>query len=194
MAYYKDGRTYECEVIQQGFNESSAKKTSGFFLIVKPICEVHPETGEHVEDCLPYERTVQFWITEKTAERIITDLRKLGFEGKAFIDLDPDRRGTYSFVGQRIRVVCKHETSDGKTYDKFELPFLGSPRVIPNQSNVASKLDNLFGKKLKTSAGPAAPAVQSEKPKPASKTAPARQTVPADVNAELQEDDTDIPF
>lgn len=188
MATYEENAEYLCAVTQQGFTESIAKKTPGFFLRVKPVGQVIPDDPENTYECPSQERQVTMWITEKTAERIIEDLRRLGFTGSAFADLDPEK-GNFSFVGRNIRLVCKHETSaDGtKTYDKFELPFFG--KVVENDKTMASKLDRMFGKMLKEPVS--APKPQVTKPAAKAQAKP----VPASVNAELQEGDGDsIPF
>lgn len=198
MALYEQDAEYVCTVTQQGFTTSKGG-TYGFFLRVKPIGQVIPDDPENTYECAKDERQVTIWITEKTEVRVIGDLRRLGWNGTDFTELDPEV-GSHSFVGRNIHCVCKHETSkDGqKTYDKFELPFFG--RVIENDKSVAAKLNKAFGKTLKEPVS--APKAQAQKP--ASKPAPATASVasnsspraPIDANAELQEAgvDEDIPF
>lgn len=185
MATYENEKEYVCAVTQQGFTESSQKKTLGFFLKIRPVGQVIPDDPENTYECPSQERQITLWITEKTQVRVVEDLRRLGWQGSDFTELDPDA-GSFSFVGRNIRAVCKHEENNGKTYDKFELPFFG--KVMENDKSVAARLNKAFGKMLKEPIS--APKQQAAKPAAKSPQKP----VPASVNAELQEGDDDVPF
>lgn len=153
MATYKDGVLYDCEVIGQAFTKSKAKGTDAFTLVFVPMAEVDqvdPNATFDVPD--KYERKLDLWLTENTVDRVIEILRGWGFTGASFRDLDIENGGKFSFIHQNIRLRCKHSGQDGKVYDNFEVPFAGSGVKIENDSKVASKLDNLFGKKLKATA------------------------------------------
>jgi len=183
MSVYRDQVNYVCEIINQGFVESS-KGTPGFAIMVVPRAEICPNTNQHL-DCPQYERQVTMWITDKTAERHASQLRLLGFEGSSFSQLDPARPGHHSLIGQEVVMVCKHEANQNdptKVYDKFEFPFIGTP--MESDSKVATKLDALFGKTLKATAA-----------------APKKEQAPAPVesysNAEFAQasyGDDDVPF
>jgi hypothetical protein len=182
MATYKDQHNYICEIVNQGFVESK-KGTPGFALVVIPRAEICPNTNQQIE-CPQYERQLTLWITDKTAERVSAHLRSLGFEGGSFAQLDPDRSGHHSFIGQEVVLNCKHEVDQNdssKVYDKFEFPFVGSAIDVENDSKVASKLDALFGKTLKATAA---------QPKPQ----PQLQTVSSPNQAFDEAVDDGIPF
>ena len=159
MATYKNGGKYLCEVVQQGFDTSPAKGTPFFFLKVKPLLEVDKTDSTVSYECPNYERTLKMWITEKNIDVQIGILRDLGFTGSSFRELDPENQSHFSFVGKEIFLLCKHEPYEDKIFDKFELPYTGGGKALPSDSKVASKLDNLFGRRLKSAAPTTRPAV-----------------------------------
>lgn len=159
MATYKDGGKYLCEVVQQGFTESKNKGTLGFFLRFKPLLEIDKNDPTVSYESPNYERTIEMWITENTIDNHIRVLRGLGFTGSSFRELDPDNPSHFSFVGNEIALLCRHQEYDGKVYDKFEFPYTGGGKTLPSDSKVASKLDNLFGRRLKSAAPTTRPAV-----------------------------------
>lgn len=168
MPHYNEG-IYEAEVVHQGLNVSSQKGTPGFFL------RIQPEDGA-------YERDIQWWITENTVDNVLRDLKRLGFVGSSWSQLDPNTDGFHDFSGQKIQAVCKHEQSpDGeKTYERWELPYDGKPREVKSlDKKGARSLDNLFGKKLKSAIG--------DQPKPSTTAEMQRE-------AATSEPGDDIPF
>jgi len=174
MSYYQEG-LYEVRFKSQGFSESKEKKTPFFFLTFDPVNlilgdDIHPVDAR-------YECKVDLWLTEKTVERTVENLRTIGWEGNSFRDLEP---GGFSFEGVVGHLRCSHEQNGEKVYDKWDFPATGGVKV-EHVSGMAKKLDALFGKALKASK-PAAKAV--EKPVPV--------TVPEDAGS--VEDADEIPF
>ena len=175
MATYKDMTRYACEITQQGFGESKEKGTPSFFIVFEPVGEIDKDDPNHQFECPNFERKLDLWLTENTVDSHIKTLRTWGFTGSSFRDLDPET-GSCSLVGTTIELLCKHQEYNGKVYDKFEIPFEGSMERQESVAKVASKLDNLFGKKLKTAA-----------PKQAAKAQPVAAAV-------SDEGSDDIPF
>lgn len=135
MPHYDKG-LYQVEITNQGLNKSSQKGTPGFFL------RILPEGGA-------YERDIQWWITEKTVEYVIRDLRSLGFAGKSFGELDLRRKGFHNFIGMEIKAACTHEENGDKVYERWGLPF-GGADITPLGTAEAHELDSLFGDQLQS--------------------------------------------
>jgi len=169
VPYYEQGN-YDCIVQAQGFGVSKVKRTPYFWLQVQP-CK---HNGEELLNS-QYSREVQLYLTDKTVDRVIAQLRGIGWDGESWKDLEVD--GDHSFKNVNVQLICEHEQGEnGTVYDRFRFP---SPDMAtPEQTKgVAKKLDALFGKALKGKGKPAA------KPKP----------VVPEVAADEPEDD-DIPF
>ena len=182
MPYHEEG-IHNCKIIGQGFTKSATKGTPGFYLKIQP-------------DGSEYEREVTWWITEGTHEFAIRDLRKLGFQGDSFGSLDPDAPGYHDFAGQSIHVECRHEPgNNGKTYERWELPFAGTPRETASlEKKEIRKLDNLFGKALKQSviAAPAEAPAEETPAAPQEQEHITRQDAIDEANQAANDDD--IPF
>jgi hypothetical protein len=155
--HYQAGK-YRCQIVEQAFSESKEKKTPFFGIKVKPTGFYDVTTGDLV-GCSDFDRQVQMYLTDNTVEHVIRNLRTLGFTGDSFKLLDPEMPGHHSLVGTEADFVCKHEPYDGGIGEKWELHFIGESRPLEKVSGLSKKLDALFGKQMKGSAGPkAAPA------------------------------------
>lgn len=167
---YERGR-YVCEVVAQGFSEAkNEKQTPFFYLTFKPVALLNPSNWDEQFACDNYERDVKLWLSSKAVPFSIARLRGLGWNGNSFRELEPG--GGYSFVGQKVELVCDHETNDGNTYDRWDFPFEGNSIQHEESPGLAKKLDSLFGRELKKTASELS-----------------QETVPP---AEV--DDEDIPF
>lgn len=171
MPHYEKGR-YKATVTAQGFSESKEKKTPFFFLEVAPF----EALGANVLPDKIYRREIKRYVTDKTINRLIEDLRGIGWNGTKLSDLDPNNPNHHSFIDQEIEVDCEH---DGE-YDRFDLAYEPSHQV-ESTPGIASKLDKLYGKALVA----AAPA---KKAPPKAAQPKAAETVPAD------DADDEIPF
>lgn len=144
---YEKGK-YRVKVLNQGF--ASAKTgTDFFFLEVEPVGIYQDGNVYQCEDHYP--RTIRLYITDKTVSIVADKLRDAGWPGGTFKTLDPDKPGSFSFVGMEIDAVCAHEPAvdgSGKMYDKFDLPFGGEFEPTVSDAAVSSKLDALYGKQL----------------------------------------------
>lgn len=153
---YEAGK-YKFAITSQGFTQAKTSSNPQFFLVGKVTGQINPDDSNEIWDCESYERTIKLTITDKTIDRVLSDLRKIGFAGSRFTELDPENPKCHSFVGQEIDVQCTLEagqTNKDKLYERWELPYEAKPReAIKSEKTVASKLDALFGKKLSAANG-----------------------------------------
>ena len=148
MTYYAPG-TYDCQIVDQGFDVSKEKKTPFLWLSFQPAALVNLD-GSTVDCTEHYDREVRMYLTEKTVERHIQRLRDIGFTGSSFKDLEPG--GTCNLAEKVASIECKHE--DG--YERWDFPApSGGGLSSEHKDGVARKLDALFGKALKGSASQA---------------------------------------
>lgn len=170
--YYQPG-LHKFRVANQGFGHAqNEKSTPYFFLEGTPVAQIID--GEECSLDVQYQRQIVWYITDNTVDFVTRDLMKLGWDGVKWSDMDVT--GPCQFAGQEIEATCKHEASQkdpSKLYERWSLPFEQTP--TESDSSVAKKLDNLFGRKMKSKAAKAAKA----------------QTVPADDAASV---DDELPF
>lgn len=182
--YFAAGR-YWGKLIAQGMGESKEKKTPFFaatFEIVGKVDLAKPD-GDLL-DCPNGQRTIYLYITDKTVDRVIEDLKALGYDKPAFRFLDPETPGFVDLSGREIGLYCTHEEYDGKFREKWGIHRDGAgPKIEPLDQKGLKALDNLFNKQLKALAVPAEPAKAAD---PATNHAP--ETVPPGVP------DDEIPF
>jgi hypothetical protein len=177
--------TYEgVPIIGQGFGESHEKKTPFFYLTIKP--------GD-------YERTITFYLkSEKGAARMRAALEAAGLPlFDEFSELDLNNEQHLSFVGLEITCVCSHETSNGKTYDQWDLPYGGGKQIEPLCAEGIRRLDAIFGKPKPPAAKAAAAVAPAAEARPAPKRKVTQPKPPAAKAAEEGEaggGDSDIPF
>ena len=118
--YYEPG-LYKCRILDQGYTEASTGTEQFWikFLVLKAV--------EPVRDNLEkYSRMAYFPLTDKTADRVMRDLRALGFKGDDFELLDPCIEGHHSFVGNEPELMCSVDKSlNGTPREKW------GPRGVP---------------------------------------------------------------
>jgi hypothetical protein len=171
--YYSEGK-YLFKVVDQGFGESAKKQTPFFYLRGTPLARIIDGAEDPCER--QYERDITLYLSEKAVDGTIDRLRGLGWQGSSFKELDVT--GSVTFVGQVITVFCKHEVNDAGTWEGWGLPFEATSEKPPKPKSdprIASKLDAMFGKSLKSTA--------IATPKPAAIPKPA-----------AVRDDVDVPF
>lgn len=151
MAFYEPGR-YVVQVVDQGFGSSKQKLTPYFCLTVRPLARVvSADEHEAVRD--QYERYIMLYLTDKTVESVISRLRRLGWNGTSFSQLDPENDEYHSFVGAEVLATCEHEQMGDKTYERWRLPLSSGPAMQHEpEKGITRKLDARFGKVLKSTA------------------------------------------
>lgn len=171
---YNDGGTYKGKITKWGIAESTKKKTPQAFFTVLIQGEVD-DKGE-VYDCPSYERTVYRAITENTVDFLIDDIGRLGFDLTSFSQLNPDAANAIDFRDKEVVVRCKHEEYEGKVRERFDFNFSRTVEQLDKAG--VSKLDQLFGNRLKKGGGGGA----KPKAQPTSAPAPAGKTVEEEFN------------
>jgi hypothetical protein len=155
MPHFTEGVYDNIEIVGQGFTKSTKKGTPGFYLTIRP--------GD-------YDRTITFWLpegNEQSVDIMLTSLETLGLDLtglERFTQLDPRSQNHVSFVGLTISAQCTYETSNGKTYERWEVPFSGMKQPETLDEPSIRKLDAMFGKKLKAKAETAKPKPKPQKP------------------------------
>lgn len=165
IQHYEKG-TYKGTVTNQRFGETPNGSTY-FALEFEPT----EATGANTFPETVYKREVTFYLTEKAAKYSIENLRRIGWKGTSFQSLDPTIEGYESLEGTELHLFCDY--SD-KGYEDWNLTAPGGGASKESKKGIASKLDKLFGKALKSSV-------------PKSTEKPEAVTVPDD-------DDDEIPF
>lgn len=129
--------------------------------------------------CPDGERSIYLVITEKTVDRVIEDLKKLGYTKSSFRFIDPNVEGHHDFTGFEFAAYCTIEEYKGKEREKWRVAGDGL-QVKPIDAKEVRKLDNLFDKKLKA----AFPQTQQAAPKGA----------PTDEELASANSESDTPF
>ncbi len=149
MAPYYEPGTYLAAIVGQGFQPSSEKKTPQFVLRIVPKLLFGSDGAEHPVP-QEYERTIYRPITDGTLGRLLQDLSDLGWHGTQLAQLDPSTEGYHSFVGQEIKVACKHDDyrQTGNPQETWEIA--GERRAIaPSSPDSLRRLDDAFGRAIK---------------------------------------------
>lgn len=132
---------------------SAAKTgTPQFFATFVPLGRIDPAKPSDTENliaCPDWERTVFRAITENTIDFVARDLAALGYTRDTFDQLDPEHADAHSFADMEIRVVCKHESYQGKEKERWDFAFGDGFTPKAMESGGMKKLNALFGKKLK---------------------------------------------
>lgn len=164
---YEEGR-YWVKVTGQAFGKSKKKGTPEFSLRVLVKGRINPEQPDgDLLPCNQNERTIYLYITEGTAEFVLRDLERIGFDKSSFKFLNPSNEHFHDFRDAEFEALCDHEEYEGKQNEKwrFAKP-RGQMDVAPLEADEVRKLDALFGKQLakvgKKSAGNGSPAPPAE--------------------------------
>jgi hypothetical protein len=183
--FYEPG-VYVAKVVQQGLTKASTGNTQ-FILRFRVEGKPDPVDPESMQAVAEFERTIWMTITEKTVERIVGDLRNLGYRAESFGPLDPSHPSHESFVGNQIEVYCKHEADQsGNQRERWQLNRAAAAiEIKPLEAKEVRQLDMMFGRALKGT--PSA--------KPTSTRTPTRQYDTVSVASDGTEiTDDDIPF
>lgn len=148
-AQYEEGR-YWLKVLSQAFGKSKKKGTPEFSLRVLVKGRVDPEHPDgDLLKCAQNERALYLYITENTAEYVLRDLERIGFDKPSFRYLDPQTENFHNFADAEFEGFCEHEEYEGDMKERwrFAKP-RGSQDVTPLEDGEVRKLDALFGKQL----------------------------------------------
>lgn len=166
VQHYEKG-TYRAKIVGHVFGESKTKGTPYIEIHFQPI----QATGANAFPETVYNRHLRLYLSEAAAPYSIENLRRIGWKGETFADLDPNGEGKDALVDIEISVYCGYN-EDG--YEDWNLTAPGGDAPVESSKGLPSKLDKIFGKALKAS-------------KPKSSKASKQETVPPD-------DDDEVPF
>jgi hypothetical protein len=134
---YKPGR-YLCRITNQYFGKSQNTGTLKFCLVVRIL----ESLGDPRDPCRQMTREINEWLSRRTLDRVMRDLRALGYDGADLSGLDPDKPGFHDFRGQETEVLCEHEQDlDGNLWERWKL--CGPPRKLQDKSQLR-ELDRLL--------------------------------------------------
>jgi hypothetical protein len=137
--HYQEG-LYKARITGQRFDKT---KNNNTVIVLDIMPQVDGSDGQ-------YGRSIQWVVTDKTIDFVVEKLRRVGFAGQSFVELDTTAPKFYDLSGQLIDVYCGH--SD-KGYEDWDLPRPAAQRSqMPanERQNVTARLDALYGKKLRT--------------------------------------------
>lgn len=156
--YYEEG-PYVGEVVSQALGESATKGTPFFMLKVKILGIPSGDDGfDPVKTS--YERSIYFYLTEKTAPFVVENLSMIGFAGKKISQLDPDAPNAHIFKGQQVDLYCSHEEYEGEWKERWNLSRV--LEVVKMEPKKLRQIEALFGKALKSSTPSAVKRVRPE--------------------------------
>ena len=174
---YQNGK-YVGRITEQALGKSKKKGTPEIqirFAVLGAVDPVDPEG--HLLQAPIGERTVYLYITTNTAEYVLRDLGRLGFDGDSFSKIDPQVAGWCDLTGKEVEFECRSETYDGEEREKWQVA--SAIHSTPLDTKQVQELDALYGRQLKAAskavskAAKETPAVDVTEPVPA-------QTEPAD--------------
>lgn len=150
--HFPQGR-YICTVINQALSEAG----TGTPQIVIRFRVLEHENGDQVSN--QYERTAYLFITDKTAERTVAILKKLGYTRDSFRFLDKAQPNYHDLSNVEFVGFCTYEKDlSGQERERWGIDAGESEfEAKPLESKKLREIDNLFGKALKAGAKPAAP-------------------------------------
>jgi hypothetical protein len=193
--FYQPGR-YRCEILDQALSEA---KTGTPQLVLK-IKVLELENGSPLD--AQYEREIYRSITENTMPYFLQDLKTLGYTRDSFRYLDPNVPNYHNFAGQEMIARCTHEEGSGGMRERWNVALMGGGGTgkleveRPLDSAAIRKLDNLFGKQLRSELGGgksqavAAPKAQPRRATPISEPPPHAPTTEIAGGVDLD----DVPF
>jgi hypothetical protein len=138
MALRYDRGIYKCRIIAQGFGEAQTG-TPEFWIQFRVL-----ERTEPFNDSLDQlVRTIHLYITEKTFDRVMEDLRLLGYTGDSLEGVDPCQEGYCDFVGKEFEFFCIHEPDqNGELRERWSARQVGRPL----DRDKLKELNRLFSK------------------------------------------------
>ena len=144
MAHYINGQMYLCRVTDQFFDTTS-KGTDFFGLVIRPIATIDGAERHHVTG--EFTRKVSLWLnSDSNVERSTERLKSLCPEWDgSWTSLAPKTEDGTSLTGTEIELRCTHSQSGDKVYDNFDFPRLMESDSQASDSDVAKRLDRLYG-------------------------------------------------
>lgn len=140
-----DKGLYQAEIVAQGFEESAAKGTPGFYLQLRILGRY--DANGALQDCPRYERTIQQWLANEVGVNILLGaLKALDVQVANLTQLDPGSAHHVNLVGRKIDVACELETYLGRQVERWSLPRSKKKKLALDK---VRDLDDKFGHLLR---------------------------------------------
>ena len=178
---YKDKARYFCQITGQEIGKASTGTPQ--VVIRFRVLEEYTSPTARVECAEQYECRAYLYLSDGAAERTVQDLKRLGFTGTSFRQLDLRQANAVDMAGLCADFYCKHEEFNGVMREKWSVA-LEPKEIEPLSDSDLRSLDTLFGKALRSGSPAAAPA----------RRAPAPAQEPAARAEDIGITDDDVPF
>lgn len=203
--------TYAVTFTQQHLGENANTSNAQVIIQFLPyafrnqgVPDDSPQAWTELPQSERVERTSFLVLTSKSIPTAMTKLESIGVKDlESWGQLDQDDPGCKSIIGQAGLMLCKHDTYQGQTKEKWEIPF-GGLEIKPLEAEGVRKLDALFGSYLKKPAAKVpttkVPTSTPKAQKTAATTAPATPTPPPPApafpppSATAEPGDDDLPY
>tara|TARA_R110000803_G_scaffold205530_2_gene272256 strand:+ start:4669 stop:5379 length:711 start_codon:yes stop_codon:yes gene_type:complete len=190
---YAQGR-YWGKVTEQALGNSKDKGTPEIairFTIQGRVNPADPDPQAPLLACPINDRTVYLYITTKTADFVIRDLRNLGYRSDGFSALAPGSPNHESLVGKETEFICTHESYKGESRERWSVGFERKPLESKMDAKEMKQLDAMFGKAFKATPSTAMPAGSLE---PTPTPQPPAPETEVDPPAEAAEEPVETPW
>jgi hypothetical protein len=139
---------YHATITDWALGQSKEKGTPQFSITFE--LDAYKGSGGKREDCPTLTRTLFRYITDKTIDYFVSDLKALGYTHDDFDGLEKKSSTAFDFGGIEIEVRLNYETYEGKERERWDLAMGGKKlEVKPLEDDGVSKLNALFGDRLK---------------------------------------------
>lgn len=169
---------YGATIESWSLGQSKEKGTPEFAITF--ILDHYKGPGGSKVECPNLKRTAFRYITDKTIDYFVNDLKALGYDRDDFDGLDPKSSTAFDFEGIEIEVQLNYETYEGKQKEKWNLALnAGKITSKPLPEDGVSALNALFGNRLKALKGNApAPARKPAESAAAGSAASGEEEIP----------------
>lgn len=167
---YQPG-TYAVEIVKQKMAKARTGNPQVIISFV-PYAKVNEGVPEDSPNRLQdlggdqYERSAFWVVTDNTVDWVIDKLERIGIQNiGSWSEIDEDNPNCCDVRRRHVCMVCRHETYEGKTREKWDLRGGGGELQIEElDQNAMRELDAQFGRFLKKNATPAAAVTQPVRP------------------------------
>ena len=189
--YLHDPGLYRGEIIDQSLTKSKDKGTPGIFITVVVYAKLFKNEPVLIPEDQQKEGIIKMWITKKTVDFVVRDLRAMGFTGNEWSQINLTRAGHQDLRGKDIKLLCRHEYWQDEPRERWHLA-----RYDSNAAQLDDKesdyLQAMFGKVLKSAPKPAPKPAKINVQKPVKEVE--MDNVLAKAAKADEEEEDDIPF
>jgi hypothetical protein len=177
-----DQGVYKANIQKVTLGETKTGKPQIVYEVI--LDSIQQSDGEFAP-CPHLARTIYRVITDNTIDYALDDLRELGYDRATFADIDPESPNAFDFDGIEVTVEMKLEMYEGRQTERWNFTRKGAGKKL--EASAVSKLDAMFGAKLKAGradTGTRAPVVRPARVANTKPGGNADNGVPKDENGE----------